>query len=44
MEIYQERKLFIKIKFYKQNMYVVNFGGEVDHGRIKETFRSHYIE
>ena len=42
-DISREKIVYKKLNSISKNMYVVNFGGEVDHGRIKETFRSHYI-
>ena len=31
------------IKKHKNIKYVINFGGEVEHKKLKKTFSSHYI-
>jgi len=41
-DITKKKQLFNKLGEYDGIKYVVNFGGEVEHNKIKQTFLSHY--
>ena len=40
--ISNKKKVMIKLKPFSDVNYVVNFGGEVEHKKLKSTFESHY--
>lgn len=42
-DITKKNKLFNILKKHKNIKYVINFGGEVEHKKLKKTFSSHYI-
>lgn len=42
-DILNKKKLYKNLKKHFDTTYVVNFGGEVQHGKIKKTFLTHYV-